>query len=55
MIEDEELWLLMLHDRNSTTHVYDEKLASEICEHIREKYMDAFDHLIRQIDVRKFN
>ena len=53
LIEDEELWLLMLNDRNSTSHVYNEKLAIEICNHIITKYGDAFKALIKQIQIRK--
>jgi nucleotidyltransferase substrate binding protein (TIGR01987 family) len=54
MIEDDELWLLMLHDRNSTSHVYSEKLAIEICNNIVTKYSNAFEELIKQIQIRRF-
>lgn len=30
LVEDEELWLLMLNDINSTTHIYSEKLVIKI-------------------------
>ena len=30
LIDDENLWLEMLHDRNMTSHTYDEELADEI-------------------------
>lgn len=35
LIENEELWLAMLHDRNMTSHTYDEKLADQIYANIR--------------------
>ena len=28
--DDEHLWLQMLHDRNQTSHIYDEEVAMEI-------------------------
>lgn len=30
-IDDEEVWVLMLKDRNKTSHTYHEELAHEIC------------------------
>lgn len=35
LIENEELWLTMLHDRNMTSHTYDEKLADQIYANIQ--------------------
>ncbi|MCB2291307.1 HI0074 family nucleotidyltransferase substrate-binding subunit [Clostridium sp. CS001] len=32
IIKDDELWLAMLNDRNSTSHIYSEQLAIEICD-----------------------
>lgn len=55
LIENEELWLLMLNDRNSTSHIYSEKLAIEICNNIITKYMYSFEDLIKQIQIRKFD
>lgn len=55
LIEDDELWLLVLNDRNSTSHVYNEKLAIEICNNIITKYINAFDELIKQIQIRRFD
>ena len=54
LIEDDELWLLMLNDRNSTSHVYSETLAIEICNNIITKYRYAFEELIRHIQIRRF-
>lgn len=52
LIEDDELWLLMLNDRNSTSHIYNEKLAIEICNNIIAKYAIGFEALIKQIQQR---
>jgi nucleotidyltransferase substrate binding protein (TIGR01987 family) len=35
LIENEQLWLQMLNDRNLTAHTYNEKLADEIFLHIK--------------------
>ncbi|HEY5585316.1 MAG TPA: nucleotidyltransferase substrate binding protein [Ruminiclostridium sp.] len=55
LIEDDELWLLMLNDRNSTSHIYSEELAIEICNNITTKHITAFGELIKQIQIRKFD
>jgi nucleotidyltransferase substrate binding protein (TIGR01987 family) len=38
IIEDEELFLDMLADRNRTSHIYNEKIAAEIFRNIKNKY-----------------
>jgi nucleotidyltransferase substrate binding protein (TIGR01987 family) len=35
VVDDENLWLQMLEDRNMTSHTYDEELANEIFERIK--------------------
>ncbi len=37
-IDDEEAWLQMLHDRNQTSHLYDEAAAMRIYRHIRKHF-----------------
>ena len=37
-LNEEELWLQMLDDRNVTSHTYDEPIASEIYENIKSYY-----------------
>lgn len=49
LITDEELWLAMLTDRNLTSHVYNEKLSIEICNHIRVKYVNELNSLVQKI------
>ena len=34
-LDNEEVWLKMMHDRNATCHIYDEDKAHEIYERIR--------------------
>ena len=37
-IENETVWLQMLRDRNETSHVYNEDMAKQIYDRIRENY-----------------
>ena len=39
IIDQEEVWLAMLNDRNETSHVYDEQVADRIYSHIRSSYV----------------
>lgn len=41
LIDDEEIWLSMLNDRNQTSHTYDEALANQIYERIKT-YVPVF-------------
>jgi nucleotidyltransferase substrate binding protein (TIGR01987 family) len=41
LIDQEEIWLSMLKDRNLTSHTYDEKLADEIFARVK-KYIHVF-------------
>ncbi len=52
LIANDELWLKMLNDRNSTPHIYSETLAIQICNSIIEEYATALDELTMQIKNR---
>jgi nucleotidyltransferase substrate binding protein (TIGR01987 family) len=52
LIDDEELWLKMLADRNSTAHIYSEQMAIEICNKIRQSHVIALERLAVQIEKR---
>ena len=43
LINDEEIWLNMLDDRNNTSHAYKEEEAKVIFEHIKE-YLPVFQN-----------
>ena len=49
LIEDETIWLLMLNDRNKTSHLYNEKMANEIAKRIVNTYIEVFETLIAKI------
>lgn len=52
LITDDEVWLQMLSDRNTTAHIYSEKLSIEICNKIKEKYVTVLEHLVDRISER---
>ena len=52
LIKDDELWLAMLNDRNSTAHIYSEQLAIEISHNIQDKYVIELANLLEEIKTR---
>ena len=53
-INEEDLWIQMLDDRNVTSHTYDEPIAVEIYEHIKNYFPEfkKLSELIRQKHAR---
>ena len=51
IISDELVWINLLEDRNSTSHIYNEKLANEIAERIANKYVDSIGELIKNLEL----
>lgn len=49
LIVDEKNWLLMISDRNKTSHVYKEAMAKEIAERIASCYINEFELLLREL------
>lgn len=49
VIDDENLWISALGDRNLTSHVYDEKTADDIYLRICGSYIHIFKKLIDKI------
>lgn len=50
LIEDGEIWLKMLLDRNRTSHTYNEESAIEIFNNIKNEYIYAFEKFIKSIE-----
>lgn len=42
IIDDQDLWLRMIADRNLTVHTYNEKFAREMVERIKSDYLSAY-------------
>lgn len=45
MIQDEQLWLEALADRNNVAHAYNHVIAKDIVENTKEKYVTTFQKL----------
>ncbi|HSA07615.1 MAG TPA: HI0074 family nucleotidyltransferase substrate-binding subunit [Candidatus Gastranaerophilales bacterium] len=45
IIEDGEIWIKMLDDRNATVHTYDEQKANEVVNDIKNKYYPAIEQV----------
>lgn len=59
LVEDGEIWMKMIQNRNLTSHLYDEKTAEETIHLIRDLYFEAFNKLrikmndLYEIEVQK--
>jgi len=49
LIPDEKLWFNMIQDRNLTVHTYNQDLAMEIIERLKNKYFPAFQGLLEAL------
>jgi nucleotidyltransferase substrate binding protein (TIGR01987 family) len=49
LLGDEKNWLLMLNDRNLTSHMYKEEMAAEIAERISSIYIKEFELLLQKL------
>ena len=47
--KDENAWLEMLHDRNRTSHVYQEAIALEIAQRVVDRYLILLDEAYQAI------
>lgn len=50
MINDEDLWLDALNDRNNVAHAYNEGIAVSILENTKERYYDMFSMLLQELE-----
>ncbi len=49
IISNEKAWLLMLEDRNKTSHVYKQELAEEIFVRIKEEYIQVLEDTYKDL------
>ena len=49
LIQDEEIWLEILEDRNLTSHIYDEKESREIFNRIKNHYVTEFNQVLQKL------
>ncbi|MGD9155262.1 MAG: nucleotidyltransferase substrate binding protein [Bacillota bacterium] len=51
LITNEPVWLLMINDRNQTSHVYKEEIAVEIATRISKSYIGEFEKLMSELQI----
>ncbi len=49
LIEDEEVFLDMLEDRNKTSHIYDKETSKDIFERIKSNYIPVIEKVLEKI------
>lgn len=49
LITNEQNWLIMINDRNLTSHIYNEEIAREVAERITGCYIIEFEALIKNL------
>ncbi|MCL2859084.1 MAG: nucleotidyltransferase substrate binding protein [Oscillospiraceae bacterium] len=49
VIEDGELWIQMMLDRNGVSHMYDEEKSREVYESIKKTYVQLFERLEKEL------
>lgn len=50
LISDDKVWISLLEDRNSTSHIYNESLADEVAKRIVNNYVDAIKELVDNLE-----
>ena len=49
---DETVWLDMLRDRNTSTHIYDGEEVRRLAQRVIDRYIPAFERMRHAIDAR---
>lgn len=50
LISNDKVWISLLEDRNSISHIYNENLADEIANRIVREYVDAIGELVNNLE-----
>ncbi|MDI9217026.1 nucleotidyltransferase substrate binding protein [Clostridium tertium] len=50
LISDDKVWINLLEDRDSTSHIYNENMSNEIADRIVNKYVDAIEELVENLE-----
>ena len=53
LIADGQIWIDMMQDRNLITHIYDEKIAVQVAQNIRTRYLQAIEQAYRLLDAKR--
>jgi nucleotidyltransferase substrate binding protein (TIGR01987 family) len=54
-INDEQLWIDMIEDRNLTTHTYDEDIAIKVVKNVTEKHFPEMKRLLIILEEKTTN
>lgn len=52
LINEEEKWITILRDRNSTSHIYDSEEAEEVYGRIAQVHIHLFDSLLKVLETK---
>ena len=52
LIQDGESWMLMIQDRNLTSHTYNRATADAIAANIQQHYLNCFQSLRTRLQIR---
>lgn len=50
LISDDKVWISLLEDRNSTSHIYNESMSDEIADRIVKQYVNAICELVENLE-----
>ncbi len=50
LISDDKVWINLLEDRDSKSHIYNENMYNEIADRIVNKYVDAIEELVENLE-----
>ncbi len=50
LISNDKVWINLLEDRNSTSHIYNENLANEVADRIIKYYVNAIGELVQNLE-----
>lgn len=50
LVSNDKVWISLLEDRNSTSHIYSENLANEIANRIVNEYVNAIGELVDNLE-----
>lgn len=50
LISDDKVWINLLEDRNSTSHIYNEDMLNEIADRIVHQYVMAIGELVDNLE-----
>ncbi|MCQ2103324.1 MAG: nucleotidyltransferase substrate binding protein [Fibrobacter sp.] len=53
-LNDESVWLQMLKDRNSATHIYDEEAFNAVLDRVYSSYINLFDNFKTTLESKIF-